>query len=369
MFVKKYTYDDVLLIPQFSKILPRETNLRTKFSKNIILEIPIVSAAMDTVTEAEMVLAIGELGGIGVIHKNFSIKEQIDEVLKVKNHNKNSCKTNNKKPILVAAAIGVTRQDINRCEQLITNGVNAIVIDTAHADSSKVISFIKEIQKFKNANTPFDIVVGNIATASACKRILDCEIDGIKIGIGPGSICTTRIIAGIGNPQLSAIIECSEIAKEYNIPLIADGGIKHSGDIVKALAAGANTVMLGSLISGTKETPGSILERNGQKFKAYRGMGSRSAMVKGSKDRYFQDDIDDCSKLTPEGIEALVPYKGELKNILQTIIGGICAGLGYTGNRNIEELQTFHQFIEITAAGLKESHPHSVTMNDHYNDW
>ena len=468
------TYDDVLLIPAYSDILPRDVSVKTKFSKNIELNVPIVSAAMDTVTESAMAIAIAREGGIGVLHKNMSIQQQAVEVRKVKRAEsgmiidpvtlqldakvidaKNSMKehsiggipiidnngvlkgivtnrdlrfeknndrlitevmtsknlvvtsegtslkqaegilqknkieklpvvdTDNKliglitfrditkltqKPISnkdkygrlrVAAAIGVTHDAIERTKALVSSGVDAIVIDTAHGHTKGVVSTLKII---KSEFSDLDIVVGNIATAAAAKYLVKAGADAVKVGIGPGSICTTRVVAGVGFPQFSAILEVSEAIKGSGVPVIADGGIRYTGDIPKALAAGADCVMLGSLLAGTKESPGETIIFEGRKFKSYRGMGSLEAMKEGSKDRYFQDIEDDIKKLVPEGIVGRVPYKGELFESLHQFIGGIRAGMGYCGAKDIHTLKETSQFVKITSSGISESHPHNVMI-------
>ena len=471
--IEGLTFDDVLLIPAYSETLPREADLTTRFSRRLKLKVPIVSAAMDTVTEAKMAIAIAREGGIGVIHKNMSIDEQAKQVNAVKRAengmisnpvtiksgatvgdalaimaeyriggipvvDNDGCLTgivtnrdlrfkrdmsdiidnvmtkenlittshstnleaaadilqhhkieklpvvdkNNKliglitykditkakdKPmaskdlqgrLLVAAGVGVTSDVFQRIDALVAAGVDAIVIDTAHGHSKGVIETLKEAkQRYQN----IDIIVGNIATADAAKALAEAGADGIKVGIGPGSICTTRIIAGVGVPQLSAIYEVSKIAKKYDIPVIADGGIRYSGDIVKALATGADCIMAGSLFAGVEESPGDTTIFNGRKFKSYRGMGSLEAMEKGSKDRYFQDVESDIKKLVPEGIAARVPYKGSLYEVIYQMIGGLRAGMGYCGARTISELHNA-KFTRITNAGVAESHPHDVSI-------
>jgi IMP dehydrogenase len=468
------TYDDVLLVPAYSEVLPRETNVSTYFSRNIKLNIPIVSAAMDTVTEYQLAISLAREGGIGVLHKNMSIEEQayhvkkvkrsesgmifdpvtlsedavvadahklmaenkiggipvvdkenklvgivtnrdlrfeknlkrpikqimtlreniivahpgIDlkkaeeilqkhkieklpivdkqnklvglitykDILKIKVH-PNACKDSYGR-LRVAAAVGITADTYERVEALVTAGVDAIVIDTAHAHSKGVIDTVKNIRKkYKD----IDIVVGNIATAEAAIALYKAGADAVKVGIGPGSICTTRVVAGVGVPQLTAVMNVASALKKYNVPIIADGGIRYSGDIVKALAAGAYSVMLGSLFAGTEESPGDTIIYEGRKFKAYRGMGSLEAMQKGSKDRYFQDVEDDIKKLVPEGISGRVPYKGLLSEVVYQLIGGLRAGMGYCGAKTIKDLQKA-QFIRITHAGYIESHPHNVVI-------
>ena len=468
------TYEDVLLVPSYSKILPSEVSLQSKFSRNIALNVPIVSAAMDTVTESKMAIAMASEGGIGVIHKNMSIDDQANEVRLVKRAesgmiidpvtldadslvidaksnmkkfkiggipivsktgkligivtnrdlrfekdnlkklsevmttknlitakagtsmsqaedilqthkieklpvvdsngiliglitfrdiNKHSEKpTSNKDKLgrlIVSAAIGTDKDFLKRAEKLIKSGVDALVVDTAHAHSSRVGDVLKNL---KDSFDHVDIVVGNIATGEAAKYLKEIGADGIKVGIGPGSICTTRIVAGVGYPQLSAILEVSEVLKNSNIPLIADGGIRYTGDISKAIAAGADSVMLGSLLAGTEESPGDTLIYDGRKFKTYRGMGSVEAMQKGSKDRYFQSNQSEKKKLVPEGIVGRVPYKGQLDESIHQFVGGLRSGMGYCGAKDIETLKNSSKFVKITGSGIRESHPHNVSI-------
>ena len=471
--IEGLTFDDVLLVPAYSEVLPRDVVLTTRFSRRIELKVPIVSAAMDTVTEAKMAIAIAREGGIGVIHKNMTIAEQakeveivkraengmisnpvtirkgstvgnamalmaeykiggipvvdeggylvgivtnrdlrfqremdkqIDEVMTKENLITTSRSTNletaadilqqykiEKLPVVdkdnklvglltykditkakdkpmackdargrlrVAAGVGVTSDVFDRVEALVNAGVDAIVIDTAHGHSKGVIDTLKEAKK---RFSEIDIIVGNIATGEAALALAEAGADAVKVGIGPGSICTTRVIAGVGVPQLSAIFEVSEALKGTDIPVIADGGIRYSGDIVKALAAGANTIMAGSLFAGVEESPGETIIFNGRKFKSYRGMGSLEAMEKGSKDRYFQDMEDDIKKMVPEGISARVAFKGSLYEVIYQMIGGLRAGMGYCGAHTISELHKA-KFTRITNAGVAESHPHDVTI-------
>jgi len=466
------TFDDVLLIPAYSEVIPSQVNICGRFSRNIKVNIPIVSAAMDTVTEADLAIAIAREGGIGVIHKNMSIEQQAAQVRKVKraesgmiydpvtitasetvgdalrlmkeNHiggipvvdadnkligivtnrdlrfqtdmnlpisnvmtTKNLVTTNNpdlqhaskillknkieKLPVVdadnhliglityrditkiqdypnackdekgrlrVAAGVGVTSDTIQRVDALVATGVDAIVIDTAHGHSVNVANTLKMVKaKYPN----LDVVVGNIATAEAADFLIDAGADGIKVGIGPGSICTTRIVAGVGVPQLSAIYDAAKVAHSRGIPVIADGGLRYSGDVVKALAAGGDCVMMGSMLAGVEESPGETIIYNGRKFKAYRGMGSVEAMKAGSKDRYFQSEQVDSSKFVPEGIVARVPYKGTLSETVYQLIGGLRSGMGYCGARNIEALHNA-RFVRITSAGVIENHPHDVTI-------
>jgi len=468
------TYDDVLLVPNYSQVLPREVSIQSKFSKNITLNTPIVSAAMDTVTESAMAIAMAQEGGIGVLHKNMSIERQAAEVRKVKraesgmiidpvtlpltatvgdakramkehgiggipvvdenlilkgivtnrdlrferqnnrsitevmtsenlvtakagttlqqaeeilqNHKIEKLlvvSDNNKlaglitfrditkltqKPnankdkfgrLRVAAALGVTADAVERATALVNAGVDAVIIDTAHGHTKGVVDVLKLV---KASFPELDVVVGNIATPEAAKYLVDNGADGVKVGIGPGSICTTRVVAGVGFPQFSAVIEVAAAIKGSGVPVIADGGIRYTGDIPKAIAAGADCVMLGSLLAGTKESPGETIIFEGRKFKSYRGMGSVEAMQEGSKDRYFQDVEDDVKKLVPEGIVGRVPYKGELNESMQQFIGGLRAGMGYCGSKDIPTLQDTGRFVRITASGIGESHPHNVTI-------
>jgi IMP dehydrogenase len=468
------TYDDVLLIPAYSEILPREVSIKSKFTKNIALNVPIISAAMDTVTESKMAIAMAREGGIGVLHKNMTIEQQAIKVRKVKraesgmiidpvtlpldatvkdaqmsmkehriggipiidahgflkgivtNRDLRFEKESNRpiteimtteglvttsegtslqqaevilqkkkieklpvvdadfklvglitfrditkltqKPISnkdsfgrlrVAAAIGVTQDAVERAEALVKSGVDAVIIDTAHGHTKGVVSVLKSIKsKFPN----LDVVVGNIATAEAAKYLVEAGADAVKVGIGPGSICTTRVVAGVGFPQFSAVLEVAAALKGTGVPVIADGGIRYTGDIPKAIAAGADCVMLGSLLAGTKESPGETIIYEGRKFKSYRGMGSVEAMKEGSKDRYFQDVEDDIKKLVPEGIVGRVPYKGDLYESIHQFVGGIRAGMGYCGAKDIQTLKETGRFVKITSSGISESHPHNVMI-------
>ena len=421
------TFDDVLLVPAYSEVLPREVDLHTRFSRNITLNIPIVSAAMDTVTEATMAIALAREGGIGVIHKNMSAADQAAEVRKVKraesgmicdpltihedqtvgealrmmhtNHIggipvvgedgrltgivtnrdvrfqedmdvlvKEVMTSKNLVTLLegqdslgrlrVAAGVGVTPDALDRTAALVSEGVDAVVIDSAHGHSKGVID---QLRRIKAAFPGLDVVVGNIATADAGKALAQAGADGIKVGIGPGSICTTRIVAGVGVPQLSAIWEVANAVKGSGIPVIADGGLRYSGDIVKALAAGGDCVMCGSMFAGTEEAPGETIIYNGRKFKSYRGMGSIDAMNAGSKDRYFQDKETETKKLVPEGIVGRVPYKGTLEETVYQLIGGLRSGMGYCGAKDLAALKNA-RFTRVTASGMTESHPHDVTI-------
>ncbi len=467
------TYDDVLLVPAYSEVLPRTVDLSTKFSRNIELKIPFISAAMDTVTESTMAIAIAREGGIGVIHKNMSIEEQARQVAIVKRAengmiydpvtirrdktvadalwlmaeyhiggipvvDENNClvgivtnrdlrfEMNHNRPIeevmtsenlvtthtetdltgaakilqenkieklpvvdnnnhliglitykditkakdkpmackdakgrlRVAAGVGVTNDTLERMRALVNAGVDAIVIDTAHGHSKFVIEKLREA---KAAFPSVDIVVGNVATGEAARMLVDAGADGVKVGIGPGSICTTRVVAGVGVPQLSAVYDVASALAGTGVPLIADGGLRYSGDVVKALAAGGYAVMIGSLIAGTEESPGDTIIYNGRKFKSYRGMGSLEAMECGSKDRYFQGNVKDTKKLVPEGIAGRVPYKGTVQEVIYQLIGGLRSGMGYCGAANIRALH-HAKFVRITNAGVLESHPHDVTI-------
>ncbi|WP_412989463.1 IMP dehydrogenase [Pediococcus siamensis] len=365
-FVKKgLTFDDVLLIPAESHVLPNETDLSVQLTDNIKLNIPIISAGMDTVTESAMAIAMSRQGGMGVIHKNMSIEDQATQVLEVKAAGKANPKQyphassdKDGRP-LVAAAVGVTSDTFDRADALLQSGADAIVIDTAHGHSAGVLRKIAEIREhFADAT----LIAGNVATGEGTKALFDAGVDVVKVGIGPGSICTTRVVAGVGVPQITAIYDAATVARTYGKHIIADGGIKYSGDIVKALAAGGNAVMLGSMLSGTDETPGDVLEDNGKKYKSYRGMGSLSAMSNGSADRYFQGGVNEANKLVPEGIEARVAYKGSVQDILFQMIGGLRSGMGYVGAPTITALTENAQFVQITNAGLVESHPHDVQM-------
>lgn len=468
------TYDDVLLVPAYSEVLPRDVQLKSKFTRNILVNTPIVSAAMDTVTDAKLAIAMAQQGGIGVIHKNMTIAEQALEVRKVKrsesgmildpvtlsedalvkdalslmkengiggipvvdtNRKLKGIVTNRdlrfeknlsrpirevmtseniittvdgtdlskaedilqqkkieKLPVIdaehkliglityrdiikvkthpnsckdlygrlrVAAAVGVTPDTIERVDALVDAGVDAIVIDTAHGHTRGVVEKLKEV---KAKYPTLDVIVGNIATADAAKYLVEAGADAVKVGIGPGSICTTRVIAGVGVPQLTAVNDVAQALEGTGVPVIADGGIRYTGDIVKAIAAGADTIMVGSMFAGVEESPGETIIYEGRKFKSYRGMGSLEAMQKGSKDRYFQDAEDDIKKLVPEGISGRVPYKGNLNEVMYQIIGGLRAGMGYCGAASIDKLKGA-KFVRITSAGVRESHPHDVTIS------
>ena len=365
-FAKKgLTFDDVLLIPAESHVLPNEVNLSTQLAKNIKLNIPLISAGMDTVTEGPMAIAMALQGGLGVVHKNMSIQAQAGEVANVKSvdvpANATKAAVDDQKRLLCTAAVGVTSDTFERATALLEAGADAIVIDTAHGHSAGVLRKIKEIRDhFPDAT----LIAGNVATGEATKALFDAGVDVVKVGIGPGSICTTRVVAGVGVPQITAIYDAASVAREYGKPIIADGGIKYSGDVVKALAAGGNAVMLGSMLSGTTEAPGEVFEENGKRYKSYRGMGSVGAMAQahGSSDRYFQGGVNEANKLVPEGIEARVEYKGDVSDIVFQIDGGLRSGMGYVGAPDIPTLIDKAQFVQITNAGLRESHPHDVQI-------
>ena len=341
------TFDDVLLLPRFSNILPSDTDISLNLTKNIKLKTPFLSSAMDTVTESVMAIAIAKSGGIGIIHRNLEIKKQSKEVKKVK-----------KKKLFVGAAIGTNTDDLKRAKLLIDSGVDLIVIDTAHGHSEKVLKTLSKVRK--NNKTP--ICVGNIATAEAAKRLYNSGADIIKVGIGPGSICTTRLVAGIGVPQLSAILNVRDGIKNKKTKIISDGGIKYSGDLSKAFAAGADAVMIGSLFAGSDETPGKLIKRNGKLFKSFRGMGSVGAMNKGSADRYFQSKQKDSSKYVPEGVEGFAKYKGKVSEIIYKLIGGLRSSMGYLGSKQIKHLRNKPKFVKITKAGFYESMVHNVDI-------
>lgn len=470
------TFDDVLLKPAYSEVLPNDVDLKTRITKNIELNIPIISSAMDTVTESKMAIAMAQCGGMGCIHKNLSIKDQADEVRRVKKFESGivinpltitpektlgdalhimqhygisgipvveSEKSNKlvgiltnrdvrfaidrKQPVYelmtknklitakaniskgeakqllhknkierilivdnkgncvglitgkdiekskqfphackdlegrlrVAAAVGVGKDGIKRAESLIEAGVDVLIVDTAHGHSSGVIEAVKFIKK---SYSDVDVIGGNIATSEAARALIDVGADAVKVGIGPGSICTTRIVAGVGVPQLSAVLDVAEICNKKNIPFISDGGIRFSGDLAKAIAAGASSVMLGSLLAGTEESPGDTILFKGRSYKMYRGMGSLGAMARGSADRYFQESVSDKLKLVPEGVEGRVPYKGHVSEVIHQLTGGLRSAMGYTGNKTIKEMHKNSEFVKITNSGLKESHPHSITI-------
>ena len=343
------TFDDVALAPKYSEILPSEADTSVELTKNLKLKIPILSSAMDTVTESKMAIAIAKAGGLGIIHRNLEIKKQILEIRKVK-----------RKKLLVGAAVGAGINEFERAKAILKENLDMIVVDTAHGHTKKVSEIIKFIKKIKGKRTA--LCAGNIATPEAAKFLLKLGVDIIKVGIGPGSICTTRLVAGIGVPQLSAILNVRNGIKNKNAKIISDGGIKYSGDLAKAFAAGADAVMIGSLFAGTDEAPGKIIKRNGKLFKVFRGMGSVGAMNKGSADRYFQLKQKDVSKYVPEGVEGFAKYKGKIGNIIYKLIGGLRSSMGYLGSKKIKYLRNKPQFFKITKAGFYESMVHSVDI-------
>jgi len=342
------TFDDVLLVPKYSTVLPSETSLHTDLGYNLKLKIPFISSAMDTVTESKMAIAIAKKGGLGIVHRNLSIINQSKEVKKVKNKN-----------LLVGAAVGTSNEDLERAKSLIDSGVDIIVIDTAHGHSSKVINILSKIKKI-NLKKP--ICVGNIATSDAALKLYNEGADILKVGIGPGSICTTRMIAGIGVPQITAVLDVKKSMKNKKIKIISDGGIKFSGDIVKGIAAGADAIMMGSIFAGTEESPGKKYKIKNKFYKAYRGMGSIGAMSAGSSNRYFQKNHKDKSKFVPEGVEARVIYKGNVDKILYQLQGGLRSSMGYIGAKKILEISKKAKFVKITKAGFYESMVHSVEI-------
>ena len=342
------TFDDVLLLPKYSDILPANTNISLDLTKQIALKVPFLTSAMDTVTESKMAVAIAKEGGLGIIHRNLNIKNQSNEIIKVK-----------KKKLYVGAAIGTNKEDIDRAKSLVSNGVDLIVVDTAHGHSEKVLKTLSKIKKIINK---VPICVGNIATGEAAKRLYNSGADIIKVGIGPGSICTTRMVAGIGVPQISAIMDVKKALSKKKIKIISDGGIKFSGDIAKALAAGADAIMMGSIFAGTEESPGKKFSIKGKIYKHYRGMGSIGAMSAGSANRYFQKNYKDKSKFVPEGVEGRVEFKGKVSKIIYQLKGGLRSSMGYIGAKNLKEIHTKAKFVKITKAGFYESMVHSVEM-------
>ena len=342
------TFDDVLILPRFSSILPSKTDISIKLTNNIKLKVPFLSSAMDTVTESKMAIAMAQEGGIGIIHRNLNIQKQSSEVKKVKN-----------KKLLVGAAVGTNKEDFERAKALIDSGADLIVIDTAHGHSKKVLKTLSKLKKIKS-KIPF--CVGNIATGEAAKKLYNSGADIIKVGIGPGSICTTRMVAGIGVPQISAIMDVKKALNKKNIKIISDGGIKFSGDIAKALAAGADAIMMGSIFAGTDESPGKKFKSGGKTFKQYRGMGSIGAMSAGSANRYFQSNFKDKSKFVPEGVEGRVEYKGKVSKIIYQLQGGLRSSMGYIGAKSLKEINKRAKFVKITKAGFYESMVHSVEV-------
>ncbi|MGA1158608.1 MAG: IMP dehydrogenase [Candidatus Nanopelagicaceae bacterium] len=346
------TYDDVLLLPDASEVVPSEVDTKSFLTRKIQLDIPLVSAAMDTVTESKMAIAMAKLGGIGIIHRNLPIAQQVTHAKLVKGAG-----------LRVGAAVGVGDDGFERASSLIEVGVDVVVVDTAHGHHRAVL---EAIERIKNKYSNQEIIGGNVATRAGAQALINAGADAVKIGVGPGSICTTRVIAGVGVPQVTAIMEAAKACKKADVPLIADGGLQYSGDIAKAIVSGADTVMLGSLLAGCDESPGELLELNGEKFKRYRGMGSLGAMQSRgesksySKDRYMQDDVLSEDKLVPEGIEGKVAYRGAVATVVHQLVGGLRSGMGYAGAPDISTLQRRGRLIQITSAGLQESHPHDV---------
>jgi len=349
------TFDDVLMLPRYSNVLPIDTNITLNLTKKINLKVPFLSSAMDTVTESKMAIAMARAGGIGIIHRNLKIKKQSDEVKKVKKNN-----------LFVGAAIGTNKEDIERAKSLLDYGVDLIVIDTAHGHSEKVLKVLSKLKKISKQTT---ICVGNIATGEAARQLYNSGADIIKVGIGPGSICTTRMVAGIGVPQISAIIEVKKALFKKKIKIISDGGIKFSGDIAKALAAGADGIMMGSIFAGTDESPGKKFKIKDKIYKHYRGMGSIGAMSSGSANRYFQKNYKDKKKFVPEGVEGRVEYKGSVSKIIYQLQGGLRSSMGYIGAKNLDEIKKKAKFIKITKAGFYESMVHSVEMTQKTNNY
>ena len=350
------TYDDVLLLPDASDVVPSEVDTSTQLTRTITIAVPLVSSAMDTVTESAMAIAMAKAGGIGIIHRNLPIGDQVTHVKLVKNVG------------LVGAAVGVGDDGFARALALIEAGVDVVVVDTAHGHHRAVLDAIARIKKFSPAT---QIIGGNVATRAGAQALINAGADAVKVGVGPGSICTTRVVAGVGVPQITAIMEAAKACNKAGIPLIADGGLQYSGDIVKAIVAGANSVMLGSLLAGTQESPGELIEINGVKYKSYRGMGSLGAMQSRgeqksySKDRYMQDDVLSDDKLVPQGIEGKVAFRGNVEDVVHQLVGGLRSGMGFAGAPDIQTLRREGRLIQITAAGLHESHPHDV---DHVAD-
>ena len=346
------TYDDVLLLPDASEVVPSEVITKTSLTRRISLDIPLISAAMDTVTESAMAIAMAKLGGIGIIHRNLAIEEQVTHAKLVKGAG-----------LIVGAAVGVGDDGFKRAQELIEVGVDVIVVDTAHGHHRAVLDAIEII---KSSYSDQEIIGGNVATRAGAQALINAGADAVKVGVGPGSICTTRVIAGVGVPQITAIMEAAKACKKADVPLIADGGLQFSGDIAKAIVSGADSVMLGSLLAGCDESPGELIESGGKKFKRYRGMGSLGAMQSRgetksySKDRYMQDDVLSEDKLVPEGIEGKVSYRGPVGDVVHQLVGGLRSGMGYAGAEDISALQKRGRLIQITSAGLQESHPHDV---------
>jgi len=356
-----YTFDDLLLVPAHSDVVPAKVTLKTRLTDKIQLNIPVVSAAMDTVTEDLMAIALARVGGLGFIHKNLTIEQQAQMIRNVKKAEVTAdspdAALDAKGRLLAGAAVGVSANTMDRVKALVEAGVDIITVDSAHGHS---IGVMETVRKIRNAYPDLDLVGGNIVTAEAAIQLIEAGANVVKVGVGPGSICTTRIVSGVGVPQLTAVNDVAQVCKAQKIGVIADGGIQFSGDIVKALAAGGDVVMLGGLLAGCEETPGEVLEVYGKKVKSYVGMGSLSAMQRGSSDRYFQGGQKELKKLVPEGIEATVPFKGSINEVVYQMMGGLRSGMGYCGCKDISELKEKARFVKITNAGLRESHPHDV---------
>ncbi len=359
--IKKYlTFDDVLLLPNYSNVMPRDTKVKTRLTNKLNIKMPLISSPMDTVTEYDMALLMTLKGGIGIIHKNMTTDEQCEIIKKIKNYDgpirEDRASFNAEGKLIVGASLSCNEHSLDRAQRLINAGVDVLVVDSAHGHSDGVL---KTVRKLRNElGEEVQIIAGNVVTPEGALALIEAGANAIKVGVGSGSICTTRIISGVGAPQLTAIMEVYRITSQYNIPIIADGGIKYSGDVVKALAAGAETVILGSMLAGYDQSPGEVIEIDGKKYKSYVGMGSEAAMSRGGGDRYFQNKI---KKFVPEGIEAYKEYKGDAKEAIYQIIGGLKSGMGYNGAHDITELRNKAQFVEISYAGAVESHPHSVS--------
>lgn len=356
------TFDDVLLVPQFSKVVPLQTSLKTNLTKNIKLNIPIIASPMDTICESKMAIELARLGGIGIIHKNLSIKKQAEEIKIVKDYkiseDDSDAALDNDGKLLVGGSVSIGSDFKERTIALYEAGIDVIIIDSAHGHSKNIIDAVH----FARDNCAgLDIIAGNIATREAAISLIDAGVDAIRVGIGPGSICTTRVIAGVGVPQITALMDVYEACAYTDCKIIADGGIKTSGDVCKAIGAGASCVMLGNMLSGTTETPGELIEIDGEYYKSFVGMGSLVAMKRGSSERYFQN-AKEPAKLVPEGIESMVAYKGDVADVIFQICGGLRSGMGYNGARNVLELTQKAKFIKISNNGLKESHPHSLNI-------
>ena len=360
------TFDDVLLVPAASNVLPHEVSLETRLTTRIRLPIPFLSSAMDTVTEGAMGVAMAMAGGIGVIHRNLSIEEQAAAVAQVKSFQPVGEKippyaaVDSEGRLMAAAAVGTSDDTRARVDALLAAGCDVIVADTAHGHSHKVIA---TVARLREELPELHLIAGNVATPEATEALIEAGADAVKVGVGPGSICTTRVVAGVGVPQLTAVSECVEVATKHDVPIIADGGVRFAGDAVKAIAAGASTVMVGGMLAGTDESPGEVITIQGNPHKTYRGMGSRGAMLRGSSDRYFQQGAKP-EELVPEGVEGSVPYRGPAARVLHKLVGGLRAGMGYTGCADISTLQQKARFVRISPAGLRESHPHDLTTTE-----